>query len=556
VSELILKKVRIAQPQQAVGIDRSTLLGKTVTHCFNFAENRELVTGAKITKGVAASVGCSSKAGKSLKSDGSGACASVDIDLSGYNKISISGFYKPPSSPTTDARLIEYGVSTSGNSAMHGFTIDQDYWQAKPSIAVGVWDGNSTVYNYIPRPYAANEWLHFCFTIDRSSKVIKFYINGKEVLSTNATNNSLSGNFSKETLYFFSIAGSSYFGKGELSNVVLRGGYIMSAAETFAEFSNPWQIFAPERRVISFDSVVVGGGVNCYISASQIQAILAANSRSLASTGNSKQVQSEVTALSRLLNSNVQTNEVQTESLSLSRNVLSSVIEKQVESTVSVLNRTVISSISSKQTESDLVLLNRSLSSSVSIKQVESSLSIFSLTLDTVFSSQTKQAQQQQSAFNRGVNTLGSSKQTQSSVIVNERSLSSSLVTKQLQKSTLITSLAINSIVGISEVQKDNLALSTSLDVLVSIQQKQTQSGLSSYSLVITLNTVSKQSQSTVVATNRYLTSGVATSQVTKSRGMFGEVIAFFEPSSLRRYIVPFYNREYNIEFQNRRYLV
>ena len=260
---LITRRIpHYTQPQGAARVDRSKPEGRAITHCFPLnGDTREIVTGAQLTLGAGGSIGTDPR-GKSLRGNGAAACASIPLDLSAYNKLSISFWLYWDAYAADDDLALEFTPNANNEN---GFFVDPNYSgtaHLHTSIGQAGAPTNSVTFD---RPIAA-AWNHLVFNFDRtlgsSVSAHQFFINGidKPVIAQQNAQ-ALTGNFANSTLFLFSRNNASLFGAGRMQNLVIRGGYRMSAAEAKAEYDNPWQVFESGTQNI-FTSDAAGGTVS------------------------------------------------------------------------------------------------------------------------------------------------------------------------------------------------------------------------------------------------------------------------------------------------------
>lgn len=246
-------------------LDRSNRLASTITHCLPLnGDYREIVTGNSLTLGAGASRGVDTK-GISLKSSGGVACASMPMDLSPYNKLTVSFWLYWDGFANDDQLLMEHGANFVTSI---GFLIDPN--SSGGGFEAGVGSPGASNNWLAPRPTAA-AWHHYYITIDRTTgtgQSSTICIDGvNQALTSNGAALNVDDNFRNDTLYIFSRNNSALFGAGKLQNVIFRGGYIGNPREALEEYLNPRQIFAPQtrRRLISAGA----GGPTAYTLDSQ-----------------------------------------------------------------------------------------------------------------------------------------------------------------------------------------------------------------------------------------------------------------------------------------------
>lgn len=247
---LIYRPTYTRQPQAGLRLDTGNPLAKSITHCLPLNGNSaEIVTGAQLTR--ASGYGqIADTRGISLKGSGSTACASVPINLAGQTIVTVSCWLWWDTFNTDDKFAFEFGTDINSTA---GFYLDPN----SSSVAfpgcfeAGSRGSGSSDYGarYCTQPSAA-AWHHVVvlYNAANTAGVDAIWIDGTSRSLSNATTTTQSGTLPSATLFLFSRNNSSLFGAGRMQNLVVRGGYAMSAAEILAEFRNPWQIYAPPAR--------------------------------------------------------------------------------------------------------------------------------------------------------------------------------------------------------------------------------------------------------------------------------------------------------------------
>lgn len=242
-----------SQPQEIVAVDRSTPANQAITTLIPCgALMLDLVTGVPLTIG-AGGASAPTPFGSALVGSGSAARASIPIDLSYTNVISISFWYYVSANTLNDNLGFEFGPNWNSNNG--GFGFDPN-WGAQPTnayFALGQASGGigATLFT---RP--AVGWHHFAAILDRTvaaaiGGLLLLFIDGKSVARTSKSNSgSVTGNFAKETLYLLSRSGTSLLDAGPIFNLVIRAGYRITEAEANYEYQNPWQLFEPQQILI------------------------------------------------------------------------------------------------------------------------------------------------------------------------------------------------------------------------------------------------------------------------------------------------------------------
>jgi len=244
-----------SQPQEVAGLDRSNPLAAPITHFLPLnGDPRELVSGARLTYSSGGTI-VASQRGLALQGTGSTARASIPLNLSAYNFLTISFWMYWDAYANDDKLAMEFSSNSNLNSGT--FVIDPN--NSSPagtfSVAVNDGDGITSRGRYFSRPTAA-DWHHYVFRLrmDGVSTAAGNFVDAvwidsiaQTLTNQNAYSENLSGSFANSTLYLLSRAGASLYGTGKLQNLAIRGGYLMPAAEVRAEYENPWQLFEPRR---------------------------------------------------------------------------------------------------------------------------------------------------------------------------------------------------------------------------------------------------------------------------------------------------------------------
>lgn len=253
MSSLILPGAWAGYPDYNVGIDRSNPLGRTITNLIRFgAVNRDIVTNQPVTFGSGGTIEAS-QYGKVLNGTGSSARASVPLNLSAYDRATISFWLYWDVYANDDSMAIE--LTVNGGTTAGGFYIDPNS-NTPTSGKFAVCVAPSAKIGGFTRP--SSGWHYYTILMRRQaggSSGIEAYVDGVSQAITYGLTNTPTGNFANSTLYFLSRAGTTLYGTGKLSDIVIRGGTLLSAVEAAEEYRNPWQIFQPlPRRIFSISS--------------------------------------------------------------------------------------------------------------------------------------------------------------------------------------------------------------------------------------------------------------------------------------------------------------
>lgn len=212
---------------------------------FGYA-NFDLITGRAVTR--AASFGLAETSrGRALRGSGA-ACASIALNLSAYQRITLSFWLYWDAFASDDDLAMEFSPNYNTGG---GFLIDPN--SGAPAIGyfqVGTGGTSAGSSRYFTRPSAA-AWHHYMLVLDKaaasSGGVTAAYVDGSAVSLTTASTGGTTANFPNSTLYLFSRNNTGLFGNGSLLNLVIRGGYTGTADDALAEYTDPWGLFkAPQ----------------------------------------------------------------------------------------------------------------------------------------------------------------------------------------------------------------------------------------------------------------------------------------------------------------------
>lgn len=273
---ILIRRTWTRQPQNVPRINRADALGRTITHCLPLnGFPYEIVTGAQLTLGVGGSWGVGSLASgvRAIQGSGGNACASVPIDLSSYTKAAVSFWMYWNAYVNDDDLALEYGANFVTNS---GFFIDPNSGApASGAFQAGVGSVGAANSGQFTRPSAA-AWHHYAFNFDRTTGTAQstaVWVDGvSQSVSAVGTLGNVADNFGNNNLYIFSRAGTSLFGAGKMTNLVIRGGYLMSELEVQAEYQNAWRIYEPRAMPIPMSAAASGLPTLTALTASNITA--------------------------------------------------------------------------------------------------------------------------------------------------------------------------------------------------------------------------------------------------------------------------------------------
>ncbi|MEY5100925.1 MAG: hypothetical protein RJA36_3644, partial [Pseudomonadota bacterium] len=225
---------------------------------FGYA-NFDLITGRAVTR--AASFGLAETSrGRALRGSGA-ACASIALDLSAYQRITLSFWMYWDAFASDDDLAMEFSPNYNTGG---GFLIDPN--SGAPAMGffqVGTGGTSAGSSRYFTRPSAA-AWHHYMLVLDKaaasSGGVTAAYVDGSAVSLTTASTGGTTANFPNSTLYLFSRNNTGLFGNGSLLNLVIRGGYTGTADDALAEYTDPWGLFKAPQAPEIWVTVSAGGG--------------------------------------------------------------------------------------------------------------------------------------------------------------------------------------------------------------------------------------------------------------------------------------------------------
>ena len=238
------------QPQGAVALNLGYPGAGRITTLIPFGVvNRDIVGNKALTLSSGGSIQPDPR-GLTLKGSGSAAVTSLALNLSAYNKLTVS-FWGYWDAFANDDKF--FGEFTANSNSNNGFYIDPNSSTTNFAIQAG----NSTPLRktaHFPRPSAAT-WHHYLFTFDTTtgagSSGLTAYVDGVlQTLTWVNTDNMASSAFANDTMYFFSRNNASLFGAGRMQNFVIRGGYVGTQLDASYEYANGWQLFSPLPRTL------------------------------------------------------------------------------------------------------------------------------------------------------------------------------------------------------------------------------------------------------------------------------------------------------------------
>ena len=255
------------QPQGAVALNLGYPGAGRITTLIPFGVvNRDIVGNKALTLSSGGSIQPDPR-GLTLKGSGSAAVTSLALNLSAYNKLTVS-FWGYWDAFANDDKF--FGEFTANSNSNNGFYIDPNSSTTNFAIQAG----NSTPLRktaHFPRPSAAT-WHHYLFTFDTTtgagSSGLTAYVDGVlQTLTWVNTDNMASSAFANDTMYFFSRNNASLFGAGRMQNFVIRGGYVGTQLDASYEYANGWQLFSPLPRTL-WAPAAAGGGTTYTITPS------------------------------------------------------------------------------------------------------------------------------------------------------------------------------------------------------------------------------------------------------------------------------------------------
>jgi hypothetical protein len=245
------------QPQGSIRPNFSTPLGsKLLSICRLNGDGVDLVSGNRVTLGTNG-VYVPNKHGVSLQSSGTTSYrASVPIDLSNYQQITIAFWlywnqnlndttfaFAHDSSPTQ--RYIGYAPGYSPNTLIVSLSSSAAY------------HGNNCPWTYTPEA----QWNYHVLTLDIASTarngLARMWVNGFSAPLTEFSTDigTATDKFLNSTMYFFSDSSGAWKGNGRLQDFTIFGG-LLTPAEAQSLWVNPWQVYKPAPTQIWFPGPV------------------------------------------------------------------------------------------------------------------------------------------------------------------------------------------------------------------------------------------------------------------------------------------------------------
>lgn len=159
--------------------------------------------------------------GQALKFDGSNDYASIPLNLSGTNVVTLAFWYKRGSSLNDDKLAFEF--TTDSDTTPGGFYFLPNWVVAGDLMRISL-NGNVGRSAYSTTQPTTNKdgWHHYAAVYDMSkssNEIDAVYVDGVSKSLTSQIENDNSGNFANSTLYFMSRAGSSNLNPGSLDDV-------------------------------------------------------------------------------------------------------------------------------------------------------------------------------------------------------------------------------------------------------------------------------------------------------------------------------------------------
>lgn len=260
ISQLVRVPQSCTEQLQHPEINRANPRTASITTLIPFGyANFDLITGRAVTR--AASFGLAETSrGRALRGSGA-ACASIVLDLSAYQLITLSFWMYWDAFASDDDLAMEFSPNYNTGG---GFLIDPN--SGAPAMGyfqVGTGGTISGSSRYFTRPSAA-AWHHYMMVLDKAAAstggVTAAFVDGSAVSLTTASNSGTTANFPNSTLYLFSRNNTGLFGNGSLLNLVIRGGYMGTADDALAEYTDPWGLFEAPQVPEIWVPVSAGGG--------------------------------------------------------------------------------------------------------------------------------------------------------------------------------------------------------------------------------------------------------------------------------------------------------
>lgn len=158
--------------------------------------------------------------------DGTNDFATVAIDLSAFNKISIEFWLWWNTNAADDDLAMEFTANYNTNAGSFIFDVNSGTAGGRSDFGLGT----SGTRNLIrPLQASAAAWHHYAFVIDRTaagSSIITPYIDGVSPDFTYPSTSTLTGNFANSTLNLFCRNAASLFGAGRMRELSIRSDLI------------------------------------------------------------------------------------------------------------------------------------------------------------------------------------------------------------------------------------------------------------------------------------------------------------------------------------------
>jgi len=258
---IVVPRRRIAQPVGPTGVDARALLGSKVILAVPFNGARAFGRAAgPITFGANGSL-AGSAVGLALNGGSSAAIASVPLDLSAYNAITVSAlvYLRDVSGPDHMIwELTSDGLATTGGFALYAASGGGKF-ETGHHGDVGM---SATGWLTVP---ANGTWSHIAVVHDFSAPAwveMRFFLNGVEkspYVWDAIPENTAASRFANSTLYFLNRAMSSLPTDAMMSAFAILEGNQAAYVPMLA--ANPWQLFAPERLPVFFPGNTLGAAL-------------------------------------------------------------------------------------------------------------------------------------------------------------------------------------------------------------------------------------------------------------------------------------------------------
>ena len=193
------------------------------------------------------------RSGKQLSFNGSNNALSVALNLTSYNKLSVSFWGVNTTNGSGDNMFMEFTPNMFG-ATLGGFMIDPYSggfpgtveMACKSTLAAGIF-----VDVTFPQPTAAvwNHWaVVYDYTISGVGKIVAVYINGiAQTLTTRfGTDTTTTGTFANSTLYVMSRGAASLWNTGYMQDIRMWS-RTLTQSEVWQLYSTPWRPFAPQK---------------------------------------------------------------------------------------------------------------------------------------------------------------------------------------------------------------------------------------------------------------------------------------------------------------------